>query len=80
MARDMVLAGPKFEAMAALAITTSRCVIPWDDVSVLMAREVELVDEQSSSWIMRVEEECVGREVRIGLAVDGVRTHAMTVL
>jgi hypothetical protein len=45
----MVLAGPKFEAMAALAITTSRWVMPWEEVRVPTARQVEIVVEQSSS-------------------------------
>jgi hypothetical protein len=29
---------------------------------------------------MRADVGCVGREVRMGAAVEGVRTHAMTVL
>jgi hypothetical protein len=76
----MVLAGPKFAAMAALAMTTSRWVMPWEAARLLTARLVEVVDEQSSSWTMRLDVGCVGRELRVGAAVEGVRTHAITML
>lgn len=76
----MVLAGPKFVAMAALAMTTSMWVIAWWVWSVEAAVAASVSEAQSSWRMRRVEVGDLGRVVSAGEAVAGLRTQAITVV